>query len=428
VSGPGIPEPPFNASPAVLAGDWVFLGGIMATDWQTGVHPRSRTPVDFPFNEYDMQLQTHEIFRQAEVLLAAAGTDIANMVRIDQFATNWNDFRHYFPIRDVYITENRPASTAITIRSLLVPDARLIVDGIAVVPNDGITREAINNPRAPAPKAGYSMAIRFGDWIWCAGASPTDFRSRASYPGGPGHTQPDDVWVDPNFAYDSEIKNQAAYDLHKLSMYLEAADSDLYHVVKAQVYLTDCRDLPGLMQIWRETWGDKPPATTVVPIDAMLIGGSRVEINVIAVTKSGALKPQIVKSETAPMLPFNLPHAVKVGPYVFLSGVLAVDEVGIEKRARRGDPVSPYLVSIGRDELQVILEHTYAICVAAGCSLSDVVRVQIFTTEMNEVGSALGPWNETFTTAPPTLTVIGVSGPHIVPALAFVADVIAYAP
>lgn len=425
---PGIAVPPFNAAAGVVAGDWVFVGGTMATDWSSGLEESSRLAPDFPYNSYGMQLQTHAVFGQINDLLDVAGTGLENMVRIDQFATDWDEFRHYFPARDVHLVEDRPASTAIAVRSLLVPDAKLIVDGIAVIPRHGVHKEAVNNPAAPAPKAGYSMAVRYGDWVWSAGASPTDFESRAAYSGGLGHTQPDGVWVDPNFAYDSTIMNQARYDLEKLSMYLEAADSDLQHVLKAQVYLTDCRDLPGLMQVWRGVWGDTPPATTVVPIDRMLIGGSTCEINVIAVTKSSGLAVDVIQTAEAPKLPFGIPQAVKAGPYLFLSGVLAADEEGIDNRARAEHPLSPYLVAQGRDEMQVIVEHVEAVCTAAGGSISDVARVQLFSTKLTEIGSALGPWNETFVEEAPTLSIIGVTGPHVVPGLTMVADVIAYMP
>jgi enamine deaminase RidA (YjgF/YER057c/UK114 family) len=399
----------------------------MATDWKVGLDASSRQPEDFPFNEYSIQLQTRAIFRQIDDLCKAAGTDIENMVRIDQFGTDWDAFRHYFPVRNEYLVADRPASTAIAIQGLLIPEAALIIDGIAVVPRGDLVKEAINNPSAPTPRAGYSMAVRFGDWVWCAGASPTDFISRAAYPGGAGHAQPDGIWVDPNFAYDSAIENQTRYNLHKLELYLDAAESDLEHVLKAQVYLTDSRDLPGLMRVWKETWGDAPPATTVVPIDRMLIGGSRCEINVIAMTKSSHLTRTIVETENAPKLPFGLPQAVKAGHYVFLSGGMAIDERGVDQRARRMGSVSPYLVSQGRDELRVILANAEAICGAAGCTISDVVRVQLFATDLGEVGAALGPWNDTFNVDAPTLSVVGVSGPHPVPDLALVADIVAYA-
>jgi enamine deaminase RidA (YjgF/YER057c/UK114 family) len=422
----GVARSPFSA-PAIQAGDWIFVGGTLATDWQTGIAEEWRGPADFPFDQPPIARQTEGIYRTLDRVLGAAGTKIKHIVRIDQFTPEHGQFRHYLPVRDRYITQDRPASTALAIKDLLVPGALMQLDAIAIVPAEGFVNVGINNPAAPAPRAGYSMAIRAGDWIWCSGASPTDFKSRAPYPGGAGHTQPDDVFVDPNFWYGSEIRNQTQYDLHKLELYLDAAGSDLKHVVKAQVYLTDSRDLGGFMEVWRETFGDDPPATSVQVIDQMGIGGSRVEINMIALAKDSAIRREVIETTAAPKPHIPAPQAIKAGPYLFLSGREAVDDRGIDPRAKP-NLAAPHLSSKGRDEMAVILEHADAVCRAAGGSLKDVVRMQVFTPDLREIGPALGPYREAFGDDPPALTVVGVTGPLPVPALALTTDLMAYIP
>lgn len=422
-----IPRPPFPASPALVAGDWVFLGGTLATDWKNGIAPPWRGPADFPYDVPALARQTEGIYETFRTLLRAAGSELAHLVRLDQFTTAHDQFRHYLPVRDRYLVRDRPASTAVAIRELLIPDALIQVDGIAILPREGFYNVGINTPAAPQPRAGYSMAVRAGDWIWCSGASPTDFTSRAAYPGGPGHAQPEEIIVDPNFWYGSEIQNQARYDLKKLALYLESAGSDLHHALKAQVYLTDARDLGGLITVWRECFGDDPPATSVQVIDQMGIAGSRVEINLIALARGSALGREVIRTSAAPPPHLPVPQAIKAGPFLFLSGQEAVTAEGIDPRAQpRGG--SPYLGSRGRDEMQVILEHLDAICRAAGGSLADIVRMQLFTPDLREVGPALGPWADAFGPDGPTLTVVGVSGPLPVPALALTVDTIAYLP
>ncbi|GIW10833.1 MAG: hypothetical protein KatS3mg061_1890 [Dehalococcoidia bacterium] len=298
-----IPRPPFPASPALVAGDWVFLGGTLATDWKNGIAPPWRGPADFPYDVPALARQTEGIYETFRTLLRAAGSELAHLVRLDQFTTAHDQFRHYLPVRDRYLVRDRPASTAVAIRELLIPDALIQVDGIAILPREGFYNVGINTPAAPQPRAGYSMAVRAGDWIWCSGASPTDFTSRAAYPGGPGHAQPEEIIVDPNFWYGSEIQNQARYDLKKLALYLESAGSDLHHALKAQVYLTDARDLGGLITVWRECFGDDPPATSVQVIDQMGIAGSRVEINLIALARGSALGREVIRTSAAPPPP-----------------------------------------------------------------------------------------------------------------------------
>jgi enamine deaminase RidA (YjgF/YER057c/UK114 family) len=427
LSAAGVAPAPFPAAPAIVAGEWLFLGGTMATDWESGVEAASSGPADFAYDRHDMDRQTHGIYRQVQALFEAGGTTLDNMVRIDQFTPYHDQFRNYLPARDQYLTHDRPASTALAIKDLLVPGVTMQLDGIAVVPTGGRVKEAIDASDAPMPRAGYSLAIRYGDWLWCAGASPTDFVTRSAYPGALGHTQPDEIQIDPNFWYGSEIEKQAAYDLHKLDLYLRAADSSLERIVKANVYLTDSRDLPGLWNVWRQTFGDNPPATTVVPIDQMGMTGSRVEINCIALRNGSDIPVQVIETDRAPRPHFHAPQALKVGPYLFLSGRHAVDDHGIAARAR-AHAASPFIVAAGREELATMLDDAAAICEAAGGSIADMVRVQLFATDLREVASALGPWSDAFAADPPTFTVVGVTGPHIVPGLTLATDMTAYIP
>jgi len=57
-----------------------------------------------------------------------------------------------------------------------------------------------------------------------------------------------------------------------------------------------------------------------------------------------------------------------------------------------------------------------------------MVRVQLFATDLAEVGPALGPWRDAFAAQAPTFTVVGVTGPHIIPGLTLATDMTAYIP
>ena len=417
---------PFPCTPAVQAGDWVFIGGLMAVDWKSGIISEHKTDQDFPNNDYPMSMQTEGIYQILTKLLNKAGTDVSNMVRIDQFTPYHDQFRHYLPIRDKYLLEGRPASTALAINNLMNQDAQIQLDGIAIIPSKDIKKEAINAPGAPTPRAGYSLAIRYGDWIWCSGSSPTDFKSRASYPGGKGHAQPDDIQVDPNFWYGSEIEKQSSYDLYKLKLYLESANSKLENIVKLDVYLTDTKDYPGLLKVLHNTFPKNMPAITIVPIDQMGIGGSRVEINCIALTNDSKLKPEIIHAKDVTS-PDYAPHGVKVGPYLFLSGRQASDIKTIPESIKP-HIASPYVTLHGKEEMKKILNDTNKICQAAGGNIEDIVKMQIFASNLNSIPGAIEPMNDVFQSKSPALSIIGVTGPHVIPSLSFATNLIAYIP
>ena len=107
----------------------------MATDWTSGILKEYQANQDFPNNNYAMSLQTEGIYQILSSLLQEAGTSVDNMVRIDQFTPYHDQFRHYLPIRDKYLTEGRPASTALAVKNLMINDAQIELDGIAIIPS-----------------------------------------------------------------------------------------------------------------------------------------------------------------------------------------------------------------------------------------------------------------------------------------------------
>jgi 2-iminobutanoate/2-iminopropanoate deaminase len=65
---------------------------------------------------------------------------------------------------------------------------------------------------------------------------------------------------------------------------LAAAGSDLSHVVKTTVFLTDMGDFAAMNEVYAQKFGDHRPARSTVGISA-LARGLRVEIECIAVKR-----------------------------------------------------------------------------------------------------------------------------------------------
>jgi enamine deaminase RidA (YjgF/YER057c/UK114 family) len=420
----GVPKPLRKYSPAVKAGNQVFLSGVMATDFEHGLAPEAQTDPRRPFHELPITRQIHCIYPQIRTLLEAAGSSLDNIVRLDQFFTGRDVVKGYFPARDVYLTRDRPASTAVEMDALPVADAVAEVDAFAIVPGPSMRKESINTAKVAQPKGGYSLAIRAGGWVWTAGASPTDFRSWAPYPTALGTAIAEKAQVDPNFWHGYEIVSQTEYVLGKLRAYLEAAGTDFDHVVKAQVYLADTRDYWGFQQVWREAFPERPPATTIIPIDRMAMSGSRVEISLIATMPGSGLEREVIETSRAPRPLGHSPQAIRAGDYLFLAGQLATDAEGKDPRATP-DPRFPYYRSGAKAQMEVMLEHVEAICRAAGGSLANVVKTQLFYTDLHELAPSFDAWEAAFATEPPAATMVGITGPHFVPDCTIGMDVFA---
>jgi len=64
---------------------------------------------------------------------------------------------------------------------------------------------------------------------------------------------------------------------------LGEAGAELRHVVRTVVYVLDMADTHHVARAHRETFGDSPPASTLVQVDALTPTSARVEIEVTAI-------------------------------------------------------------------------------------------------------------------------------------------------
>ncbi|HEY8806396.1 MAG TPA: RidA family protein [Candidatus Limnocylindria bacterium] len=115
-----------------------------------------------------------------------------------------------------------------------------------------------------APKAigPYSQAIAAGELIFCAGQVALDPATGDSVSG--------------------DVRAQTERVLDNLTAVLAAAGSDLGHVVKTTVYLTDFNDFAAMNEVYAKRFGDHRPARATVGVSA-LPKGLRVEIECVAI-------------------------------------------------------------------------------------------------------------------------------------------------
>jgi 2-iminobutanoate/2-iminopropanoate deaminase len=125
-------------------------------------------------------------------------------------------------------------------------------------------KTAISTPHAPAAIGPYSQAIQVGDFIYTSGQVALDPASGQIVPGG--------------------IAEQTTRVLENLKAVLEAAGTDLSHVVKTLVFLKDMNDFAAMNAIYGSYLapeGTIPPARSTVEV-SRLPKDSLVEIEVIA--------------------------------------------------------------------------------------------------------------------------------------------------
>src|SRR5437867_2017970 len=383
IAVPGIPTPIASYKPAARAGNLVFAAGQLASDFKHGVAAEARIDPAFPFYGSAIKKQSRYVLENLARTFKAAGTSLAHVVKAQVFHTDLANFNGFDEVwKEFFPTP--PPRTTIGTTGLLIPGALVEIDLVATMPT---AAGRVVQSEGPRPLASYSEAVVVGDLVFAAGQLASDFKTGV----------PREARVDPAFPYyGSSIKRQARYVLENLAKTFRAAGTSLDRVVKAQVFHTDLNNFFAFDEVWREFFPAPPPRTTV-GTNGLLVKDTLVEIDLIA-----ALPSARVQAISVPDIPRPLAHyppATRVGALVFAAGQLASDyRTGVPREAR----------------------------VAAGTSLDQVVKAQVFHTDLANFAGFDEVWKEFFVTPPPRTT-IGTTG-LLVPGTLVEIDLVAATP
>ena len=121
VSAPNAAKPIGPYSPAIRAGNLLFISG------QVGFDPATGALVDG-----DISAQTDQVMRNIGALLEAAGTDFAHVVRTTVFLADMGEFAAMNAVYGRYMVDPPPARSTVQV-ARLPRDARVEIDVIAMI-------------------------------------------------------------------------------------------------------------------------------------------------------------------------------------------------------------------------------------------------------------------------------------------------------
>ena len=121
--------------------------------------------------------------------------------------------------------------------------------------------KAISTNNAPAAIGPYSQAIEVNGFVYASGQLPIDPATGVFPEGG--------------------IKEQTAQSIKNAQMILEAAGTDLKHVVKTTVYLANMSDFAAMNEVYSQFFSEPFPARSAVAVKD-LPKGALVEVEVRA--------------------------------------------------------------------------------------------------------------------------------------------------
>jgi len=123
-----------GGTPAIRAGDLLFLSGLMAVR-DGALIPQARTDPTRPYFAQPVKQELREILAQAEAICRAAGTSLRNAVRIQQFHSDLADLPATLEVWSEALGGMPLPLSAIEVPWQAVPDARLQVDLWLCVPD-----------------------------------------------------------------------------------------------------------------------------------------------------------------------------------------------------------------------------------------------------------------------------------------------------
>lgn len=371
-----MPAPPGESARAVRAGDTVWVSAQM--DW------RGKGVAD----------QAGHVLRQVEALLRGAGSGLDRALKARVCLRDMADLPTFERIWLGSFPVPPPCSVAQPgPRGLTVPAARLQVDLTAAA---GGTVQRLAPAGAVAGADGIRLAVH-GDHVYISGLVAGE-RSTGIAP---------EAAVDPRFPYHGNaVEQQAAWVLKRLEDALAQAGSDLDHVVHALVYLTEATDFAAFDGVWKR-WLRRFPPRATVQVARLPVPGAVVQVDVTAVRTGTSIS--VIDSPDLPAPGANYSPAVQAGGLIYTAGYLASDFVnGVAPEARvRAN--FPFHGSAVQTQTRYILGNLLQLLAAGGSGSEQVVRGQVFLTDLRHHHAFRQVWDECFPHAP-ALTVVETAG------------------
>lgn len=111
-----------QAVTAKATGRLVFISGMTARTKTGDIEGRG-----------DITAQTHQVCRNLKAAVETAGGTLDDIVRVDVFVRNMEDFSEIHAVRSQYFTGIPPASTMVEISKFVNKDYLIEINAIAVV-------------------------------------------------------------------------------------------------------------------------------------------------------------------------------------------------------------------------------------------------------------------------------------------------------
>ena len=270
---PELPSPVVKYSPAIRFGDWIFLAGDLATDFQgdfmttthmgdlSAVAPEARVN---PYMWYgsSIESQTDYLLSKLAKIAESAGSSLDRCVKADVYFGHPQDLDGIDRVWRRWFPENPPARGTIPYCGLAARGCRIEISMTLLHADSELRKETVETSAAPEPRRHEPQAVRAGDFLFFSTQLPVD--STGAVPKELLHHRELPYLRQPP-------KLQARYMLENIGAICEGAGTSLANLCRCQMFFDDFADLPASVEEWASHFEADPPVATPVRVGGPLI-------------------------------------------------------------------------------------------------------------------------------------------------------------
>lgn len=344
--------------------------------------------------------QAKQCFKNIKSVLKSIDHVMNDVVRITIFVKNIKDMDAVDEVYKKYFTSYVPTRTVVAVAALpmdaLVQVEALISNGEGTIPNAPQAGDLIKlkNNTCKAPICSLSsQVVAFSHYNNVSAQLPIDPKSGRLVTGG--------------------VKEQAAQCLKNVKAILESIDVPMDDIVKINIFLKDLADIDAVNEVYTTFFPDSAiaravaymPARTVIAA-AALPHAALVQIEAV-VSHGDGTPPQAVEdrhgliieannTDKAPKSPL-LTQTVAFSHYNHLSAQLPID------------PTTGEMVAGGvKEQAEQCLKNIKAIVECIDHALADVVKVNIFLKNIEDITAVDEVYSTFFPGGTPARRTVGV--------------------
>jgi 2-iminobutanoate/2-iminopropanoate deaminase len=354
----GNPNLPF--SPAVKAGDFIYVAGTLGTDAKGAVA------------KGDIKAQTKQALDNIAATLKGGNASIANAASVLVYIRSASDFAGMNEVYASYFAKDPPARTTVVVPQPLANADGLVEISMVVVPNGG--QRTIVHPgdwiKSPNP---YSYGIKSGNTLFLSGLVSRNGKDNTNVKG--------------------DVAAQTKVVMDNGAAILKEAGMSFNDVVSSRVYLTDDTQFQAMNGTYRPYFaGGTPPARATVKT-GLTNPDYGVEITMIAVKDAGRKAITTPNADGTPgTANQNLSSAIQVGNRLYVAGITG------NTATNKGDvkaQTAEVLARVGRT------------LKAAGFDWANVVDGVVYLPDMTKFQDMNGAYREIFTKDFPARATVG---------------------